>query len=1104
MLDLSFIDKRINYLEKQNKIIIDTVGKMGIKITQKNEIKTNSVRNFNLDIENLKDLRVACIMDRFTLDSYSPECNLLEVTPEGWKSEIDEFKPHMLFIESAWQGKDGLWYRKIANGSKKYFEMTSYCQDKNIPIVFWNKEDPIYTDIFMIAARMADFVFTTDIDCVKQYKNSLKHDNIYHLHFAAQPKIHNPIEKYNRKDKYCFAGAYYHKYVKRCEVFDDFSKFFMETKGFDIYDRNYKHARPEHEFPKMYDKYILGSLDPSEIDIAYKGYNFGINMNSVHQSQTMFARRAFEMMASNTVTVGNYSRGTKNYFGDLTICTNDGETLKQNINKWCKNTADFRKYRLLGLRKVLNEHLYEDRLSYVVEKVFNKNIKKPLPTVNILAKANDEAEIKNIINSFKKQKYNSKKLYIFTECKLNKNIDDVICLTADDIKENIITKFGQNGYITIFNCKNYYGENYLLDFALNTRYGEFGGVGKADYYSKDEDIISITSTNSNYKEVISLKTDRAMFKNNLFKNYTISQLFELSEITDKKLLAIDEFNFCENLVSDNCEVVDDIIIHDQGISMARIENMAENIEMDKFSYIGLSLSNDDLFNNMKQSKDSPVIFSKINNSVKFVSTLDKETNHYVNIERLFNVNEFLEDGHINLVFNGVGSLDCIGTCIFYDKDKKKISPVFTNINRLYKAEVPQNAMFFKLCFRFRGSGELKLSEILVGASKNTEEKACFVSRSNVLVLSNHYPSSESLYRNMFVHKRMTAYKEDGFVYDMMRMNIYAKNEYREFEGINVVEGLGETLANILETGNIDTVCVHFLDKQMWEVLKCFKDKIKIIVWLHGAEIQPWWRRKFNYKTDEELEKAKKDSDLRMKFWKEVFSHYKEMRIHFVFVSKYFFDMIMEDYKISMNDEDYSIIHNCIDTNLFKYYKKDSEDRKNIISIRPYSSKIYGNDLSVKAVLELSKEDFFKNINFTFIGDGDLFDEVLKPLKKFSNVTIKKQFLRQQQISEIYQNSGVVLIPTRGDTQGVSRDEAMSCGVVPITNAIAAIPEFVDDKCGILADGEDYIAMAKGIEKLYNEPQYFLELSESAAQRVRNQTSKKITIDKEIQLINNIN
>ena len=259
MINLSYLDEIIEKLKDRNKKIEKTLLDMGESVP---EIKQKSNRSFSFktDAKTLKELKVACVMDRFTLDSYKYECKLFEVTPDNWKDEIDSFKPDLLFIESAWEGKNKLWYRKIANGSKEFFEMASYCQGKNIPIVFWNKEDPIYTDTFMPVARMSDFVFTTDIDCIKKYKEELEHDNVFHLHFAAQPAIHNPIEKYDRKDKFCFAGAYYHKYKQRSEVFDKFSEVFINTKGFDIYDRNYKSALPEHAFPSRYDKYILENL----------------------------------------------------------------------------------------------------------------------------------------------------------------------------------------------------------------------------------------------------------------------------------------------------------------------------------------------------------------------------------------------------------------------------------------------------------------------------------------------------------------------------------------------------------------------------------------------------------------------------------------------------------------------------------------------------------------------------------------------------------------------------------------------------------------------------------------------------------------------------
>ena len=110
--------------------------------------------------------------------------------------------------------------------------------------------------------------------------------------------------------------------------------------------------------------------------------------------------------------------------------------------------------------------------------------------------------------------------------------------------------------------------------------------------------------------------------------------------------------------------------------------------------------------------------------------------------------------------------------------------------------------------------------------------------------------------------------------------------------------------------------------------------------------------------------------------------------------------------------------------MFTYIKKSPEQRKKILSIRPYASKIYANDLMVKVIQKLSKENFFGELQFLIIGDGVLFDKTVAPLRKISNVEIRKTFLRQSEIVELYHEFGMVLIPSRGDTQGVSRDEAI--------------------------------------------------------------------------------
>jgi len=186
--------------------------------------------------------------------------------------------------------------------------------------------------------------------------------------------------------------------------------------------------------------------------------------------------------------------------------------------------------------------------------------------------------------------------------------------------------------------------------------------------------------------------------------------------------------------------------------------------------------------------------------------------------------------------------------------------------------------------------------------------------------------------------------------------------------------------------------------------------------------------------------------------------------------------------------------------MFEYVKKDEEQRKKILSIRPYASNKYANDLTVKCIKELAKEPFFKELKFCIMGSGEQFEKITAPLKKYSNVILEQKFLRQDEIAALHKEYGIFITPTRMDAQGVSRDEAMSSGLVPVTNSVKAIPEFVDASCGILAPGEGYKEMAQGIKELYYDTDLFLRMSENAAHRVRKQSSKEFTITREVEMI----
>src|SRR5690554_1881071 len=138
-------------------------------------------------------------MDEFTYTSYAPTADLQQLTPEHWNDELESFQPELLFIESAWRGKDDLWGSKVGHNSAELQGIVDWCKKRKIPTLFWNKEDPVHFQTFINTARQFDFVFTTDFDCVSRYKGVLGHNKVYFLPFACQPLVHNPLEKYHRK-----------------------------------------------------------------------------------------------------------------------------------------------------------------------------------------------------------------------------------------------------------------------------------------------------------------------------------------------------------------------------------------------------------------------------------------------------------------------------------------------------------------------------------------------------------------------------------------------------------------------------------------------------------------------------------------------------------------------------------------------------------------------------------------------------------------------------------------------------------------------------------------------------------------------------------------
>ena len=749
-----------------------------------------------------RKLKVAAIMDEFTYSCYAPECDLMQVTPDDFKTEIDGFEPDMLFIESVWRGKDNLWRFKLHDNTEALKNLTDYCRSKKIPVVFWSKEDPVHFGVFIRAASFADFVFTTDADCIELYKAHLGHERVYFLPFAAQPRLHNPIEEYERKDKFCFAGSFYVKYQERSQTFMDLASFFMEY-GLDIYDRNFKKGETDNNsqttsvaspvvenyyFPQKLQECILGGLPYSKITRAYKGYKYGVNMTSMVQSGFMFARRVFELLACNTVTVSNYSRGLEMFFGDLLIATNDVKRMKSQLGMFCGTELSYRKYRLAGLRHVLMSHLYEDRLDQIVCKVFGKSLRRPLPEILVVCAEKNAC----ICEMFEKQTYERKRLVAVTP---GKKIQD---FTFD--------------FVTVFSSQDYYGKNYLLDMALATRFASDKVVGKAAYYSEGA-LLYREKAYTHVKEPVQLRRQMAE-RHFLDESITMDELLCLHQ--QAEILALDEFNYCEN--ASECPEVEDVEL-DKGISLDEIYAYTDTIPPVSL-HKSVPFSTEELWKEVRIEKDDLVEKSWEDGMFRLERTVNDDKIVWLRTDKNYSLSDYTLGSRIGFfteVLEKQGNVRC--QIEYYDENNKKLSFLNFALDGFTLLRISDRARTFKLIFRMRGKSGVILKS-MYASSPDSLLPAPFPMKNSLLITEN-YPDYEAPDSFASLHELA---KEQGLeVLKVGEMPSYLP--YSEYDGVQITAVQYEAIREYLSGRTFSCIYVCLPSEKADRYLSDYKGRI---------------------------------------------------------------------------------------------------------------------------------------------------------------------------------------------------------------------------------------------------------------------------------------
>lgn len=323
------------------------------------------------------DVTVATILDDFSAQAFGHEWNQILLSRQAWPEQLDQHRPQLLFVESAWHGNDDQWQYQLtgASGVKEPFkELLTECTRRGIPTVFWNKEDPPHYDDFLECAGLFDHVFTSDVNRVEDYRRDLGHDRVGVLAFAAQPAVHSPARPthgFHDRDV-AFGGMYFaHKFPERREQMDlllggaaDVSS--KMQHGLEIFSR-YLGDDDRYQFPAPLDKRVVGSLNYRQMLTAYQAYKVFLNVNSVVDSPSMCARRIFEIISRGTPVVSTPSAAVGEYFpaGELPVVA-DRQAAADVVRTLVRSPEYADRMVRRAQRRIWDQHTYTHRAAEVL------------------------------------------------------------------------------------------------------------------------------------------------------------------------------------------------------------------------------------------------------------------------------------------------------------------------------------------------------------------------------------------------------------------------------------------------------------------------------------------------------------------------------------------------------------------------------------------------------------------------------------------------------------------------------------------------------------------------------------------------------------------
>ncbi|WP_395692955.1 glycosyltransferase [Nocardioides sp.] len=457
------------------------------------------------------DLRVAVVLDPFSELAFGYEWAQVTFGPDDWQQVLEEQRPDLLVVESAWHGNQDRWRLHMTGStgpSQELRALVAWCRREGIPTVFWNKEDPPGYDRFLPTARLFDQVFTVDADRIPDYQRDLGHDRVELLPFAAQPRLHNPVRRGPvrrgpvrqgpagpRPYDVAFAGTWFaDKHPERREQME----FVLEPAldhGLHIWSRWQRGGR-RYRFPQPYRRAVVGSLPYEQMLAAYTAYRVFLNVNSVTGSKTICSRRLFELSAAQTAVVSAPAASIEPFFGRAVTVVEDAGQTRAALDLLLTDDDARDRLALQAHRRVHDEHLLSHRVDTVLRAVgLDRAVRgTAAPTVSAVVATRRPHQLDHVLRSVGRQSHRELELVLVThgfvpdEEELRRRADEagvprvVLVPAAAELTLGACLDLGVDAaggeLVAKMDDDNFYGTHYLTDLVRALDYSGADVTGK--------------------------------------------------------------------------------------------------------------------------------------------------------------------------------------------------------------------------------------------------------------------------------------------------------------------------------------------------------------------------------------------------------------------------------------------------------------------------------------------------------------------------------------------------------------------------------------------------------------------------------------------------